>query len=369
MISGLSFLFMSILLMLSQRGIVTFFDERKDVIPLRAFFERRPLNHYDNVTVILVQLKKGMLSDNKITGCGIDGVFASSFEVLLLDTYKNYAHRFSPSLTHDEAIILCYDLRLPQHKIKPFVTYINTYNYPIQVETKSDLILNAEVKRKDSNETRVLLCATQIMGTEWLSQEWIQYQRKLGIDFIHLYTKQTMEFVESRYGGFIYVDKWQSQLADESHIILSQSLQYMDCLYRYQGLFDYVLVYDTSDYFVPMMANTFDLKDYIKMTFNHLHTGSVLLRRVVYSINDGCHFKAQLHNHTVNKSSNISHTLQHQEFKELGLVTKGIHKISVTREITPQKAVSLMPGYTTEKVSPKIAYIVHIRNRHDLQCS
>ena len=117
MISGLSFMLTSIiLLMLSQRGIVTIFDDGKDVIPLKAFLDWRPQGGYDNATIILVQVRKEILSGNRIIGCGIEEKTATMFEVYLLNTYKDYIHRFYQSLTHDEAVVLCYDLKLSHNK-------------------------------------------------------------------------------------------------------------------------------------------------------------------------------------------------------------------------------------------------------------
>lgn len=356
MISGLSITLISIiLLILSQRGVMKFFDDGKEVIPLRAFLDKRPSNDHDNTTIILAQVRKGIHTGNQIIGCGVGDKSASSFEMVLLDAY---IHRLSPLLTHDEVLILCYDLQLTSSKARPFVTYRNAYNYPVRVETKTDIITNNSVKTSHFKNPTVLVCAVQIMGTEWLIEEWIQYHKKIGMDFIHLYTTQSNKSLENSHRGFLHIDLWQGG----GIYLESQSLQIMDCLYRYQGLFQYVLVYDTTDYFVPMISNKFNIKDYIEVMFDNMHTGSALLRRVVYSIDDSCKFKPLLHNLGVH--ANISSILGGQKFKELGVLTKGIHKISAAREITPQKAASLMPGYTTEMVSPDVAYVVHIKNRH-----
>lgn len=357
MISGLAFMLLSIILLtLCQRGVMTFFDDGKAVIPLRAFLDKRPSDDHDNTTIILAQVRKGILTGNQITGCEAGDKPGSSFEIVLLDAYKRYIHRLSPSLTHDEVIILCYDLQLTSRKARPFVTYRNAYNYPVRVEAKTDIITtNGGVKTPHLNNLRVLVCAVQIEGTDWLSEEWIQYHKKLGFDFIHLYTAQLNKSLENSQRDFLHVDLWQGGEIN----LGSRSLQSMDCLYRYQGLFQHVLVYDTTDYFVPMISNKFNIKDYIEVMFDHVHTGSVLLRRVVYSVNDSCKFKALLHNMGIH--ANISNVLGDQEFKELGVLTKGLHKISAVREITPQKAASLMPGYTTEMVSPEVGYVVQIK--------
>lgn len=364
-ISGVSFMSMSIiLLVLSQRGMVTYyFNDGKAVVPLRAFLEQRPLNNHNNATIILVQVRKVILSGNRITGCGVGNETATEFEVLLLNSYKNFVHRFYPSLTCDEAIIICYDLKFHQSTDQPFITYRNAYDYPIQVKTKSDLVVTIGVgmERNSSMNPRVLLCANELRGTKSFSGEWIQYQKNLGVDFIHLYTTQTDKFLDVDDSEFLHIDRWESTLGEELYH-QSQYLQYMDCLYRYQGLFDYVLVYDTSDYFIPMIPNKFDIRSYIKMIFHHKHIGSVLFHRVVYSVGDSYKFKAQLRRYVMNMPLNISNILDHYEFKELGLLTKGMHKLSAIMEITSQKAVSLMPSYITERISPEIAYVVHIRN-------
>ena len=365
-VSGLSFILMSIiLLILYQRGIVTLFDGGREVIPLRAYLDKRPSSDHDNTTIILAQVMKGMLAGNQITGCGIADKTASRFEIVLLDTYKN-VHRLSPSLTHDEVVIFCYDLQLPSNKARPFVTYRNAYNYPVRVETKMGIITKDGVKTPNLKNPGVLVCAVQVVGSEWLIEEWIQYHMNLGVDFIHLYIVQSNKFLKSSHRDVLRIDPWQSTLEEGETYLQSQSLQNMDCLYRYQELFHYVLVYDTTDYLVPMISNKFNIKDYIQVIFDRTHIGSVLLRRVVYSIDDSCKFKTLLYN--MDMHSNISNILDHQEFKELDKVTKGMHKISAVRKITPQKATLLMPQYTTEMVSPDVAYVVHIRNRKFLHC-
>ena len=362
MISGLSFVLISIILLaLSQRGVVSFLDDGRAVIPLRAFLDRRPSDDHDNTTIILAQVRKGMLTGNQIIGCGVGDKPAPRFEIVPLDAYKNYIHRLSPSLTYDEVIILCYDLQLTNRKARPFVTYRNAYSYPIRVETKRDVITTNN--RTHFNNPRVLVCAVQIEGSEWLSEDWIQYHKKLGIDFIHLYTAQPNKSLENSHRDFLQIDLWQ----EEGTYLESQSLQSMDCLYRYQGLFQHVLVYDTTDYFAPMTSNKFNIKDYIEVIFDRVHIGSALLCRVIYSVDDSCKFKPQLQN--MGMHANISSILNGQKFKELGVLSKGLHKISAVREITPQRAVSLMPGYTTEMVSPDVAYVVHIKNRKSLHCS
>lgn len=368
MITGLSFTLISIiLLMLSQRGVVTFSDDGKAVIPLRAFLDGRSSDDHDNTTIILAQVGKGILAGNQIIGCGVEDKLASSFDIVLLDAYKHYIHRLSPSLTHDEVVILCYDLQLISRKARPFVIYRNAYNYPVRVETNTDIIITTNGVKTPHFNNPIVLCAVQIEGTEWLIEEWIQYHKDIGIDFIHLYTAQSNKSLENNHRGFLHIDLWQ---VGETHL-QSQSLQTMDCLYRYQGLFQYVLAYDTTDYFAPMISGKFNINDYIEVIFDREHSiGSVLLRRVVYNVDNTCKFKCLLHNNNNNMGihPNISSVLGDQEFKELGILTKGIHKMTAVREITPQKATSLMPGYTTKIVSPDVAYVVHIKNRKSIHC-
>lgn len=346
-----------VLVVLYHRGIVTIFDN-EDIIPLRAFFVWRHYNDHENATVFLLQVKKGFLDDSRITGCGIGQESTSSFELLSLNSNNDHILRFGQSPTHEEAVVLCYDLKLSQPQSRPFITYRNAYEYSLRVEAKSDLVRNNQEARNYYEHPRILVCANMLRGTDWIVKEWIQYQRNIGVDFIHLYTTQLIDLKDSSHTEFLYVDVWQSVMKENGILSHFQSLQSMDCLYRYYGLFDFVLMYDTSDYFAPMMYDKFDIKDYVKVMFNSVHTGSALLRRVIYSINSH-HFKDKLQNVKV---SNISSILDGQEFKELGLVSKAIHKISATLQVSGQGAISLMPSFVTERISPQVAYIVHIKN-------
>ena len=133
---GLSSMLTSIimtLLILSQRGVVSLFGE-KQVIPLIAYFDKRPSDGHENTTVILAQVETGLLAGDEIIGAKLWVKPALSFEIVL-NGRDNYFYRLSPSVTHYNIVVFCYDLQIPSIQAKPFITYRtrNAYNYPINV--------------------------------------------------------------------------------------------------------------------------------------------------------------------------------------------------------------------------------------------
>ena len=59
------------------------------------------------------------------------------------------------------------------------------------------------------------------------------------------------------------VDVWQKWFSDSEIYYHSQTLAYVDCIYRYRGTYDYAFMLDTDDFFVPMNPEEKKLHYYV----------------------------------------------------------------------------------------------------------
>jgi len=51
--------------------------------------------------------------------------------------------------------------------------------------------------------------------------------------------------------GYLSTDYWPNWL-NLTDVYSSQNLAYQDCLYRFQGVYDYIIYADSDDFFVPV---------------------------------------------------------------------------------------------------------------------
>lgn len=152
-------------------------------------------------------------------------------------------------------------------------------NYYSRVETEKLLFLrDKSVFQKNS----VFVCATLFDHPERL-HNWLRYQKALGVDMVHLnvdtsFSENATEIYpflkESLHHGFVKMDVW-SDIVGDGMFYKGQITKYMDCLYRYTGIFEYGFFYDVDDFFNPMIPDHKGIHYYTSKLFNSPNIGSV----------------------------------------------------------------------------------------------
>ena len=140
--------------------------------------------------------------------------------------------------------------------------------------------------------------------------------------------------------GFVQLKVWKEYLSSKEIFYHSQALYYQNCLYRFQGVYEYVIMADTDDFLIPratdktgmglhqLLHNVFKLKPKL---------GSVRLRWIrYYEPACGLNFTA-IQDGNPTRYVNMSSAVREKNFKS-------IHKLSVSLETRVHEVAELLPG-------------------------
>ena len=337
------------------------FHEKKDVLPIVAFFDNRPKYHHNNSTVILVQVRDvKQIRYNRITGCGIDNTTAKTFRVKPLYVYRNWIRPHFPNLTYTEAVVTCYDLP-SSHGSKAYVIY-RPYRMAAlwKVYSERPVVVPKDLSLRHPS---IVVCSTVYGQPPWIS-EWLRYQKTIGVDFIHFYAQES--FVEQ--GGMdipivkqfiaenrLVVDVRKAYLNSSQIYYYSQPLLYQDCVLRYHGVYDYAMLVDTDDFFIPRIPDQKDIHYYLDLLFQSVKTGTVRLDWIRYFPSCGLTTPPDkiLDGNVTDHLSTYESSYQY---------VKSIHKLSVTHEVAVHEATRMFPGIKMDSAaSNSTAYIAHLR--------
>ena len=75
---------------------------------------------------------------------------------------------------------------------------------------------------------------------------------------------------------------WKAYLSTTQDYYYQQPLLYVDCIYRYRTEFDYALLYDTDDFFVPVIPGETDIHYYANTFFEDSKIGAMQFRWINY---------------------------------------------------------------------------------------
>ena len=349
-----------------------------DLLPRSAYFDNRHRDGHDNATVILVQVSKLAIREKRIVGCGVDEHFKTKgFSFKLLDVFK-WIHKRYPTLTHDDAWVICYDL--PAHQgSRTFVLFNDKTRGILKIETERRLYVPSRTAKENFTsafnewKSSVLVCTTMFGKPPWL-REWLVYQKTIGVDFIHIYAQESFiaegganNSVLQSYlkSGYAKLDVRKAFLDESQDFYHQQALLYVDCTYRYRTEFDYALLYDTDDFFVPVIPGETDIHYYANRLFHNQKIAAVPFKWIHYY--PDCGLTTGPENI---KDGNVTKYLafkKHYERNE----RKSMYRLSAVVEVQIHDVVKLMPGYVRYgskwpwgSATPDIAYVAHNRRTH-----
>ena len=253
------------------------------ILPRAAFFDSRNRGSHSNTIVVLAHMNKSMLTkpvcNNMVIACKVGDYVITSLEVKSL-RINGWIHKAHPECTHDDTLILCYDI--PTSAIGELnnsvvsVVYINPENRSehIAVESEHSLFIPKN-KRTSQSSTTVMACTT-VFGTPPHFGAWIRYQKTLGVDLVHVNAHESFlsssssndsDFLEYLQNGFVILSVWKEYLPPGASFYHSQALYYQYCLYRYLGVHDYCVCADTDDFLVPIDDSDFSVHNLVKKIF------------------------------------------------------------------------------------------------------
>ena len=337
-----------------------------------AYIDDRPRENHRNATVLLANIWKNITDNNLIVGCQIGNVKTSNFKVKVIgETPLWRAYPVYNKINHEEVLIDCFDVP-SQNGDQAFLYYKTSDKSEIEVAVSERFVRRPDPyvspkspKGLEYNFT-VVTCTKVFGGNSPWFVEWIKYQKRLGIDHVHIdvdnyffieLDKQKMDFVLAEIkSGFLSLDPWVLWLANGKEVWYhNQGLILEDCGYRFRGTYDFMFVLDTDDFFVPRVPDQDTVHYYIHKYFKS-NIGSCKMMWVEYfpdkyikntdipNLQDG---------NVTSLLSNYTHVVQGNP--------KSVHRTIALVDTATHYAFKMTDGYSGAVFQITDAYVAHVR--------
>ena len=333
-----------------------------DQVIIRAvYLDLRSREGFRNISVFMVEITKTLLArkGGGIVACGVSDVVTKTLEIHVVSNIDWVHHNF-PSLTHDMAMIDCFGLPDTPTGARAFLWY-RVVDGGDLYRVESEQPYYVPTQRNTKNKT--VVCMAVLTNTPPYLREFLRYYKHLGVDHVYMVADdsivqtgalETDGFVqEALREGFISFSFWHKWLTDKMIFYSSQILSYENCIYRFQGTYEYALFVDSDDHFIPRVQDQKKLDYYIE---RFCSVGACTFKWIEYFPDCGQDWSR------LGPHGNITNTILSNRSLEFEYYTgKSLYKLSAALDAgihTPQK---LRKGYKCSKVPSDIAYVAHIR--------
>ena len=306
--------------------------------------------------IILTEVSQIVLEQDLIMSCQINGQFSSYLEVVP-DRLMNWIQTHKKGYTHFFAIIYCFGFQseLIQSNKRVNVIY-RTVKNGSNLSVDTEYVLE---KLQTPKANSIVVCAT-MYGHPARFDEWLRYQKAIGVDMVHvsaqlsflLMMEQYPFLTESLNNKFVKVQVWKEYLKENEIFYHSQSLVYQDCVMQYRHSFEYAMMIDYDDFFIPLVSQQVNIHYYLNLFFS-ANIASVGLPWIQY------HCKPL--NYTFLDDGNITRILSGNDQRKR-LESKSIHRLDAVEIVSIHKAYKVKSGFTIDKIRDvNVAYFAHIR--------
>ena len=335
--------------------------EYRYLIPRAAFFDKRVRGKHNNATVVLTHVIKSLV---KPVGCVVDGQHTSEVELQPI-SINGWIHTFHPECTHDNVLIFCFDTPGRNNSIVS-VLYENPKNKSEVFIADSEHPLFVPKSRERSKEfpSSVIACTT-VFGTPPYFGAWLRYQRTIGVDLVYVNAADTFlcgdafkdNFLqESIKNGFVQLKVWKEYLKPGALFYHSQALYYQNCVYRFQGVYEYAIMSDFDDFVIPAGGKK-DIGEVLQSLFKPKpNLGAIQLDWFKYFEPDGgFDYDEILAGRFLQYIEAEPGVLEHN--------TKSIHKLIATSDVGIHKISRQMKGYRWTRAPQDKVYMAHFKNK------
>ncbi len=131
---------------------------------------------------------------------------------------------------------------------------------------------------------------------------------------------------------------------------------YEDCPYRFLGTYDYIVMLDTDDFFIPRVTGEEHIHYYINK-FCSGKIGSCKLKWVTFFPDV---YGFEFHSDISTKDGNITRSLKNY-IHHIGANPKCLHRTDVLIDTVTHYAHIMMSGYRIATIPISVAYVAHVR--------
>ncbi len=342
----------------------------KDVLVRSVYFDDRPRDGHRNTSVFIVLIRKNITDNHLVVGCQVGKHRAKEFKVNVIgETPKWRAYPQYNVIDHEEVLVDCFDLPV-WNGTSAYLFYRLYEGAEVDMAvSERPLVIPPPRLPPWSPDSKfhnfTIVTCTKIFGTPPWFIEWMEYQRRIGVDHVHLnvddaftrnapvnillYVKKAMK------EGFVSADPWVPWLQNGKEVWYhNQGLILEDCIYRFRTSYDFIFILDTDDFFVPRNPDEKTLHYYIKKHCMADNTGSCKFRWVeFYPDHYGLTSEPTIGGNMTARLKNFTHYVQPNR--------KSLHRIDTVVDTCTHHAHKMLPGYRSIDVPQSSAYVGHIR--------
>ena len=287
-----------------------------------------------------------------------------------MDAFVHWKHSY---VNHDLLMIDCFDLPILNGS-RAFLLFKKKKSYSANeagtiysVGSERPLFIPS-VRISHQDDIKLLVCVATARYTNYdrrltvydMIYHWIKYQRVIGVDHVHITahpsfltvgTLQNDVIRKAILDQFISIEFWEPWLneTDNCHGH-SQMLAYQNCAYRFRGTYDYLMMCDTDDFFVPRATNQPKFKYYnIKKWCQY---GACRFHWVERYPDCG------IDKEKITSDGNITKALKSNTAKRL-TDNKSLYKSSIILDMGIHMPMEHMSGYSVIHVPSNVAYFAH----------
>ena len=215
------------------------------------------------------------------------------------------------------------------------------------------------IQRKPSERTNptIVMCLALVRHVPPFLREFLRYYKYLGVDHVYMClvrdgTLQSDQFVqEAVREGFLSYTFWNMWFNVHEIHSYFYHLGHEDCLYRFQGTYDYAFIVDSDDHFIPLTPHQNSLDYYIR---HYCRQGTCCFQWREYYPKCGVDWTR------LGPHGNVTNTLLSTASKLMD-VPKCIHRVSALTDIGTHRPMHFLKGYSRVGVPPEVAYVSHVR--------
>ena len=329
-----------------------------------AYQDPRPRDNFHNVTVFLVVIDKKLLARKRdgIVACGTTDDVSTVLGIRLVQNV-DWLHREFPKLTHDLAMIDCFGLHKIDSGDPAFLWYrLMDGGDLYRVESEQPYLVPLPKEDEKQNKLTIVVCMEVLRGLSSFIREFVRYYKHLGVDHIYMMAEESFvssgaleadEFIQKALmEGFISFSVWHYWLGDGQVYHFSQMLSHENCIYRFQGTYDYALLVDSDDHFIPLVPNQKKLDYYAK---RFCEKGACMFHWIEYYPDCGQDWSK------LGPNGNVTNTiLSHASNIPPGW-KKSMYRISAALDAGTHHPYQLMKGFESVIVPSNKAYVAHVR--------
>ena len=344
----------------------------KIIVIRRAYFDDRKRNDHKNAVVFMLEMKRSVQPKSLFAGCRVGSVVSSKVHFRHSEQY-NWAIS-NIHVTKNVAFVDCFDVFDVKDGDPAYLT-IGLFKIgslqvkDVEVRSQRNVVVPQSRKYTNPHPSVVACVATIRMGEispsdDGLLYQWLRYQKTIGVDHVHIVAEDTF----SASGGFrhpviqdalkanyLSIDFWPRWFNTTEIYHSSQHLAYTDCLYRFQGAYDYGVFSDLDDFFVPR-GKSKSIKTYLQRWCS----GKILSCMFKwYEYYPDCGWSPE----SVDPDGNLTATV-HTQKSVLKKNPKSAHQLQGVVEIGIHYPMVNQPGYKRPVSVPfREAYFAHLRKQ------